>query len=202
MSWLAADVLLYRRHTRMGDEKIIKMEETMSHRKTNVSALMLLLALMLLSCGGGGADKNGGSPTTTPNIPPGSTKTWSKNYGVGGGGEFGNAIEQTQDGGYIVAGIWGPGGGDAWILKLNGDGSIAWQKSYGGDGYESAVSVHATADGGYIVGAHTTSFGQGGRDAWVLKLDGSGQGLWHYGRRMALRVGPKRRRRLPPGRRN
>jgi hypothetical protein len=49
-----------------------------------------------------------------------------------------------------------------------------WARTYGGASADLANSVHATADGGYIVGGYTSSFGADGPDAWVLKLDANG----------------------------
>jgi hypothetical protein len=58
---------------------------------------------------------------------------WQKTYG-GGDSDWASSIQQTADGAYIVAG-WTQFGGigniDLWVLKLNGDGSVAWQKTYG-----------------------------------------------------------------------
>ena len=101
---------------------------------------------------------------------------WAKTYGVTGY-EYAYSIQQTADGGYIVAGYTsssGAGDTDAWVLKLNSDGTVAWQKTYGGTG-DIAYSIQQTADGGYIVAGCTNSFGAGNRDAWVLKLNTTAQ---------------------------
>ncbi len=103
---------------------------------------------------------------------------WQKTYG-GTGNDTPSAIQLTSDG-YIVAGSttsFGAGGMDAWLLKLNFDGSVAWQRTYGGAGDDSASSVQLTSDG-FIVGGATVSFGSTGTDAWVFNLDGVGNVLW------------------------
>jgi len=105
---------------------------------------------------------------------------WQKTYG-GSSKEWAYSIEQTADGGYIVAGYtysFGAGDGDIWALKLNADGSVAWQKTYGGSNYEYAHSVRQTADGGYILAGHIYSFGAGEGDIWVLKLNADGSVAW------------------------
>ncbi len=100
---------------------------------------------------------------------------WQKTYG---GSNFdGAAIQQTSDGGYIMAGrtaSFGAGSDDVWVLKLDTNGNVQWQKTYGGSGSEITPSIQQTSDGGYIVGGVTNFFGSGNDDIWVLKLDSNG----------------------------
>ena len=106
--------------------------------------------------------------------------TWQKAYGGGNGG-FGGFVRQTQDGGYIVGGTtdsFGAGEYDFFILKLDGTGNIAWQKTYGGTGNEREPSIQQTQDGGYIVASRTDSYGTGDYDAWAVKLDANGDITW------------------------
>lgn len=110
---------------------------------------------------------------------------WQKIYteGIEGEGSKGDAIQQTADGGYIVAGsIYSHENDsvDMWIFKLDSKGEIEWQKKYGGEKIDSkqsdiAMAILQTLDGGYIVAGYTLSFGKGSADFWVLKLfpDGS-----------------------------
>jgi uncharacterized delta-60 repeat protein len=108
------------------------------------------------------------------------TVAWQKTYGSGGG-EVAYSIQQTSDGGYIVAGnthSFGAGLADVWVLKLSADGTVAWQKTYGGGDVDLAHSIQQTSDGGYIVGGWTHSFGAGNYDAWVLKLNADGTVAW------------------------
>ena len=53
-----------------------------------------------------------------------------------------------------------------------------WAKTYGCTGIERTYSIEITAEGGYVVAGHTTSFGAGNYDFWVIKLDGSGNIIW------------------------
>ena len=64
------------------------------------------------------------------------------------------------------------------MLKLNPEGSPTWQKTYGWIGNEHPRSIQQTSDGGYIVNGHTTSFGAGGYDIWILKLNSNGVPAW------------------------
>ena len=111
------------------------------------------------------------------------TVEWQKTYSAGGR-EFATSIRQTSDGGYIVAGGTFPynfpysGSTDYLVLKLNSDGSVAWQKIYGGSKNDSAHTVRQTSDGGYIVVGEGTSFRTQGSDLWVLKLNSDGTIVW------------------------
>jgi len=107
---------------------------------------------------------------------------WQKAYSRGEDENGAKAIQQTGDGGYVVAGYtsdFGYGGTnyDVWILKLDSDGDVEWQKAYGGsdiDGTDAPGAIQQTSDGGYIVAAYTKSFGPGWGYAWILKLDSNG----------------------------
>jgi hypothetical protein len=110
------------------------------------------------------------------NVGPGYPGTWQKTFG-GSSSEYATTIQQTADGGYIVVGetdSFGDVFGDAWVLRLNSTGSVIWQKVYGGSDNDIASFIQQTADGGYIVAGYTYSFGAGYNNAWVLKLDSSG----------------------------
>ena len=110
-------------------------------------------------------------------------------------------VQQTTDGGYIVAGYsyssasgdvtgtnHGPfGSGDYWIVKLNASGNIVWNKLLGGSGHDVAYGIRQTTDGGYIIAGHSnssnsgdvTGSNHGGVDYWILKLDASGNIVWN-----------------------
>jgi hypothetical protein len=106
---------------------------------------------------------------------------WQKTYG-GSGDDKANSLIATADGGYAVTGqtsSFGAGVADVWVLKLDANGNVAWQKTYGGSGDDEAISLVAIADDGFAVAGWTTSFSAGhDADAWVLKLDASGTVLW------------------------
>jgi len=105
---------------------------------------------------------------------------WQNTYG-GGSDDRATSIQQTEDGGYIVAGwtdSFGAGLGDLWILKLTSSGDIEWQRTYGGSSYEYWGGIQETSVGGYIVSVATGSFGDGDEDLWILKLTSSGDIEW------------------------
>ena len=102
---------------------------------------------------------------------------WQHTYG-GSGADRGYDIKPTADGGFIAVGeteSYGYGGNDILILKLDAGGALQWQKTYGGTGSEQAFWVEQSSDGGYMVAGRTNSFGNGGFDALVLKLDSFGE---------------------------
>jgi len=117
---------------------------------------------------------------------------WQKCLG-GSSYDWAKSIQQTSDGGYIVAGYTWSNDGDVfgnhgsydyWIVKLNGNGELEWQKCLGGTCYEKAYSIQQTSDGGYIVAGYTgsndgdVSGNHGSRDYWIVKLDETGNIQW------------------------
>jgi uncharacterized delta-60 repeat protein/uncharacterized repeat protein (TIGR02543 family) len=108
------------------------------------------------------------------------TVAWQKTYG-GNSTDYGRSIQQTPDGTYVAAGYtgsFGAGNEDFWVLKLNDDGTVAWQKTYGGNNTDQAYAIQQTSDSGYIVVGRTWSFGAGNSDLWVLKLNDDGTVAW------------------------
>ena len=106
--------------------------------------------------------------------------TWQKSYGgtVAIDNDRAYSVQQTSDGGYILAGQTGVSNRNIWVLKLDSYGNITWQKSYGGSSNDYAFSIKQTAEGGYIVAGTTFSFGAGNYDIWVLRLDAVGNVTW------------------------
>jgi hypothetical protein len=109
---------------------------------------------------------------------------WQKTYG-GAGSESASSIQNTSDGGYIVAGdtnSFGAGDQDALLLKLDSSGNVIWQKIYGGSSDDTFSSIQQTTDGGHIVAGSKGSVppddGFGLQDLWVLKLDSTGKVVW------------------------
>lgn len=117
---------------------------------------------------------------------------WQKSLG-GSSMDMAQSIQQTSEGGYIVAGSSSSndgdvsgnhGGGDYWIVKLDINGNIQWQKSLGGSSSEQVNSVQQTFDGGYIIAGTTVStdgditVSYGNNDFWVVKLDSGGNMQW------------------------
>ena len=96
------------------------------------------------------------------------------------------AVQQTRDGGYVVAGYTysndrdvrlNHGNADYWVVKLDGAGKSVWTRTLGGSGYDDAHAVQQTSDDGYVVAGQTGSsrsgdvgLNHGSTDSWVVKL--------------------------------
>ncbi len=107
---------------------------------------------------------------------------WTRTFG-GSAEDQARCVQQTSDGGYVVAGMsrsFDPVGySDCLLVKTDASGNEVWTKNLGGSGNEEAYSVQQTSDGGYIVAGLTTSFGAGFADMYLLKTDGNGNQVWY-----------------------
>jgi len=113
------------------------------------------------------------------------TDVWGNalwNVAIGGeADDHARSIEQTNEGGFILAGRTsssGAGGEDAWLVKTDSGGNEQWSATFGGTGDDRADSLVQTADGGYLLAGSTASAGAGGLDGWVVMADPDGNGVW------------------------
>ena len=124
----------------------------------------------------------GGNDALVVKVEADGNIAWQKTYG-GTLGDWANSV-QVVDGGYVIhaeTASFGAGQRDVWILKIDENGEIIWQKTYGGpasDEGDGFGRIRQTSDQGYIVTAATMSFGAGDYDAWLLKLDAGGNVQW------------------------
>ena len=88
------------------------------------------------------------------------------------------AIKQTADGNIAVAGytIDSNGNVDFWIMKIDTQGNILWQKTYNLKDIDYIYSMDATSDGGLILTGYS-DLGQN-QEIWILKLDSNGNVVW------------------------
>jgi len=105
---------------------------------------------------------------------------WQKTFG-GSVRDYGLSVQQTSDGGYIIAGStysFGSGKSDVYLIKTDPNGSSQWQKTFGGSKSDYGYSVQQTSDGGYIIAGYTYSFGAGNADVYLIKTEPNGSSQW------------------------
>lgn len=93
----------------------------------------------------------------------------------------GYSLQQTTDGGYIIAGrtnSFGPGNYSVYLIKTNADGDTLWTKTIGGSNIDEAYSIQQTTDGGYIIVGDTRSTGAGDYDVYLIKTNENGVTQW------------------------
>ncbi len=127
------------------------------------------------------------------------SKAWDKTIGGANTDQL-FSLQQTRDGGYILGGssFSGISGdkseanksegyySDYWVVKLNADGTKAWDKTIGGNDTDELFSVQQTSDGGYILAGRSQSDVSGDKtqarvgntDFWVVKLAADGSKTW------------------------
>jgi hypothetical protein len=101
---------------------------------------------------------------------------WSKTYG-GAKSDEARSLVATSDGGYAIAGetsSFGAGLTDAWLVRTDASGNMAWNKTYGGTGIEMPFSLVTTPDGGYAITGHTDW-----EAFWLVKTDAFGNEEWN-----------------------
>ena len=118
---------------------------------------------------------------------------WIKTFG-GSNEETAQSVIQTSDGGFAVIGFTNSADGDTtdktllvndfWVLKLDAQGDIQWNNTYGGSGDDRGQAIQQTTDGGYILAGYSMSDdgdgsnNEGFHDNWVVKLDAGGNIQW------------------------
>ena len=121
---------------------------------------------------------------------------WTRSYGGSGGDDALRVLAETDDGGFVIAGMCGGNGGDVtnfhgsfndgWATRLDAQGNLVWQKAVGGSAYDLFYGGMQTNDGDFIFCGYTNSIdgdldtiaSHGGFDASVVKTDSSGNTLW------------------------
>lgn len=133
---------------------------------------------------------------TLAQTQPPVVRQFDKTLGGSGDDQL-SVVLPTADGGYLLGGYSASGasatksaasfgGNDYWLVKLNADGSKAWDKTLGGSGDDRLTAMRQLPDGGYLVGGHSSSGAggsksqgsKGGLDLWVLRLDAAGAKQW------------------------
>jgi len=106
--------------------------------------------------------------------------TFLKTFG-GASYDWGHSVQQTSDGGYIVAGrtnSFGAGGYDFYLIRTDELGNALWTKTIGDTLDDAAGSIQQTLDGGYVIAGSTKSFGAGNWDISLVKTNAGGDVVW------------------------
>lgn len=112
---------------------------------------------------------------------------WSQTFGTDEMTAVGFALEQTDDGGFIIGGRMGPGrkiqnntSSDAYLIKTDASGTELWSQTYGGDYFDAGYSLQQTADGGFILSGFKSDSDSNyaDRDIYLVKTDGNGTEEW------------------------
>jgi hypothetical protein len=104
---------------------------------------------------------------------------WTKTYD-GLGYEEGYSIQQTADGGFIIAGSTGSSTyvRDVYLVKTDSLGDTLWTKTYGGNDDDRGWEVMCTSDNGFMIAGYTGSFGAGDHDFYLIRTDSLGDTIW------------------------
>lgn len=118
-------------------------------------------------------------------------EVWNKTFG-GVRTDWARSVQQTSDGGYIVAGSMysfeaGLQSQVVWLIKTDANGNKVWDRIFGGPRDDWGNSVQQTSDGGYIITGATKSYSEGGNSVlWLIKTDANGNRVWDRTFRGAL----------------
>ncbi|MCJ7445105.1 MAG: LamG domain-containing protein [Methanotrichaceae archaeon] len=107
-------------------------------------------------------------------------KVWERKFG-GSNFDIARDVHETKSGDYVFVGStksYGKGGSDVWVGVTDPIGNMIWDKYFGGKEDDEGYSIKQTQDEGYIVAGNTKSFGAGGLDAYIFKIDSKGAVQW------------------------
>ncbi|MEA3384834.1 MAG: hypothetical protein U9Q89_00020 [Thermodesulfobacteriota bacterium] len=94
----------------------------------------------------------------------------------------GNAVQQTDDGGYIIAGTtWILGGmySNVLLIKTDAKGNQVWNRTFVRYEFNCGYSVRQTIDNGYIIVGKTASYSVMGKcEVYLLKSNADGYKIW------------------------
>jgi len=120
------------------------------------------------------------------------TKIWEKSYG-GTETDVGYAIASDGNGRYLIVGdvrsndgdvSIAKGNGDLWMIQIDGNGNLIWEKSLGGTEFDTGRGIYPTQSGGFVIAGNSRSNDQdvdqnnGGSDIWTVLIDNNGNVIW------------------------
>jgi|TARA_B110000902_G_scaffold242124_1_gene293168 hypothetical protein len=120
------------------------------------------------------------------------TKQWRRFFG-GSNTDSANDVIQTEDSGFLMVGLSdsididisnNKGTYDFWVVKINSNGELVWEKSYGGEESDQAYEITKTSDGNFVITGDTRSdnldviTNYGSADIWTIKISPLGEIIW------------------------
>ena len=119
------------------------------------------------------------------------TLVWEKNFG-GSEIEEPRGICKTNDGNFMIVGDTrsidkdvsnNNGAADLWAIKINTDGNLLWEKTFGGSSFDAGRAIFPTQNGGFLIAGNSRSengnfSNLGQNDGWILKIDTVGNQVW------------------------
>lgn len=123
-------------------------------------------------------------PTPTPTLEhiEFASETWTKTYGRNHE-NMASDLVLAPDGGFLLVGGIGKvyeddQEGGVLLIRVDPTGDILWHRVYGGENFDIGWSITPTPDGHYLISGETTSFGAGGMDIYLIKVDQDGHEIW------------------------
>ena len=149
-----------------------------------ITALFTLITLVLLVLGGCCKKDEMTSPSEPEEPTNGETDVVFERTFGGSSRDYVQSVQQTPDGGYIIAGSTYSfslnAQADAWLIKTDTNGNQLWDKLFGGWRDDTFYSIQQTADEGYIIAGMTSSYNtKQNFDAWLVKTDADGNQVWY-----------------------
>ncbi len=142
--------------------------------KPRILLWSVLVLLGLLAAARGALPAEGMTDAAGPTV-------FQKVYG-GSDHDWANAVAgPLDDGGFLLVGgtdSFGAGSSDIYAVRTDKDGTVLWSKTYGGSGFDWAEDVIVLPDKGFLLVGGTYSFGAGGSDMYVVRIDEDGNVKW------------------------
>lgn len=122
----------------------------------------------------------GGEDVYLVRIDANGGQLWSQTYG-GEDKDNGWSVIEAENGDLVLFGFtrsFGAGGLDFYLVRTDSSGHLLWERTYGGLEDEYGWDLSPTSDGGFVLAGQTESYGNGGIDGYLIKVDQSGEQQW------------------------
>lgn len=125
---------------------------------------------------GSASNGSGGTDVLVTRLDSNGNELWRRTYDKCKY-DCGYSIMETTDRGFVLTGYCNSSssgsnysGSDVWVIRLDGNGSIVWDRTFGGPGVDVGYSVIQASDGSYVLTGMTTPEGSGSSNVWVIRF--------------------------------